>query len=556
MARFKSLWQGLLCAGVKSRLAPLAGLILLAALPRVLMINNTVAPARDAFRFWEASYQLENEPFPQVLRSLKVQPIYPATLIALQWLTAPADPYDWLIANQCWSAVCYLGFLAVAFLVGSLLWKPQLAFFGCLAIGLLPRQIAYSCDVLSDSLFALLWMSSFSLLVLSVRELRCEGMNRKRLLRGCVGLAASGTLSGLAYLTRAEGLLVPVIVLGTLVLVPVMSGQLDRWKSYAGVAASFLVPFGVLAGGYMMLTGQVSPRNSAQAILGGVTVAEHHHVDIPEVFRDAKDSGSKVGEGTQPARPTLAGSLGVLLFEAAQETRGWLLVFAAIGSLHSLTRRQPIVEFLPALLAMAGCSILLVMLHYKAGYLASRYLTPVLPFLGIQAMVGVSVLWNFVIVDLRFPWERSWSLEDLRLRRRLVCALVLAALALGLTLPRWFQPLHPHRYPHMQAATWLAERSKATDLVFDPLVLTAYFSVRHRWLPTASLPEVFPFRFAVIDPNVIHWCDVPTRQAMERIVTEGKLVATFPRAPANDEAGVFLYEVKPLLAQQVNKREL
>jgi hypothetical protein len=92
--------------------------------------------------------------------------------------------------------------------------------------------------------------------------------------------------------------------------------------------------------------------------------------------------------------------------------------------------------------------------------------------------------------------------------------------------------------------------------VFDPLVLTAYFSVRHRWLPTAPLPEALPFRFAVIDPTVFHWCDVPTRKTMERIATEGKLVATFPRAPAIDEAGVFLYEVQPLLAQQVNKREL
>ena len=192
-------------ARLLSRRKHLRNLCLISAValaPRLLMLSTAVAPARDSFRYLAAARALQDLPFTEAVPALDVHPLYPMTLLAakqlLTFLTGMDGPYAWLRAGQLWSLACYLAFLGCAYVAGVGLWSPRTACLGCMALAIVPRQVCYSVDVLSDSLHAALWMACFACLVWTWRRPRvvetdcCCSVRRAHVLdtdRSCIAAA-------------------------------------------------------------------------------------------------------------------------------------------------------------------------------------------------------------------------------------------------------------------------------------------------------------------------------------------------------------------------------
>lgn len=523
------------------------GLILAVALvPRVIVLRNTVAPARDALRYWAAEQELAHGPFPEAIQRLDVPPLYPASLIALRstmthWL-GPIGPEEWLTICQCGSIASYLAFLVAAYLVGAVIWSPPVAACGAIATSILPRQVYYSADVLSDNLFAALWMTAFGLAA-TVFLRRAD-----RAPHGFALAAGAGLLAGLAFWTRTEGLLLAVLFGAA-----VMFGLVFERRRVAPLAlalSGFALTFGPAVSTYVSLSGHLSPRNSARGILGGDTVAEP--VGATAVLRSSLAARAGEEWPAPTARdaplPSLRASAAKLAFEIGQETRVWLLALAVLG----LAARSSGVcaargGWLVAL-ALGGVAAMLLALHLRAGFLASRYLTPILPFVGMGAAVGIAALMNWSERGPRLPWERGWTDWTFRRARRAAAASAIGIIAAAACVPDWFRPLHPYRDGQMRAAAWLKRHAAPDDLIFDPTLFSAYFANRTAWWPHGNEEPLSRCRYAVIDPAAVGRSDAATLAAIERVAAEGRMVVRFPKMPGSAETGVYIYELLPGIA--------
>ncbi|MFO0947258.1 MAG: hypothetical protein U1D30_15165 [Planctomycetota bacterium] len=521
-------------------------LLTLTLVPRVIAIARSVAPARDARRYWTAADLFSHQPFTQVLRSIDAHPLYPYSLHllkrCLRAIGVEVGPQGWFVACQWWSTLTYLVFIACFFEIGTRFWSRPIAFGGCLAVAWLPRQVEYSIDVLSDSLHAACFSLGFLAVVLAMDQSFAADAKHGR--KSIVLFALGGALAGLAYWTRPEGLLLVAIVLSVFVTRQFRSDWRIPWGNWGSCLIAFLLPVALLIGGYVTMLGQLSPKNSAKALVGGVTQAEPGPwIGNALLGRELSPRSSAELEWVRLVSRTWPQVALRALVEVGKEARGWLLVLF----LFALVDRRRTRVYMPrrwfVIYSLLGALAMLLLLGRMVGFVAGRYVMSVLPLFGMVAISGGEA---FVarIRDLpRFLWEKRWSVETLELRRKLVTSGILAAVALSLCVPRWFQRLHPHRTCHREAANWLRRHAGGGEAVFDPSWTTSFFA----GLPRCS-GDSDSFRYAVIDSDALARVDAQARGVLERIDRSGRVVARFERTKGENKGKVLIVEV-PRLAR-------
>ncbi|MGL5096725.1 MAG: hypothetical protein ACRDD1_14115, partial [Planctomycetia bacterium] len=477
-------------------------------------------------------------------------------------VTGDDGPYSWMRAGQGWSVVCSLAFLVASYAAGVQLWGRRLAFCGCLAVWMVPRQVLYASDILSDDLHAAIWMSGFALAVYAWRR------------QSVAAFAGAGLLAGIAFWVRVEAVLLPAAVvsaMGTALLSQCLlpAGWIagDRWapRRWSVALGVFLLAWAVPFGSLVAVAGRLTPRDSGLIVMGVAPTVDERlgpkpggveatiaapPTKEPPVETDAAVAAAALNsltEDTSPRdepEPTAAApavppidapklvdrpfvkmeghelmgfgpTLARLFREVGQETRGWLLALALVGlaarfkPIHTVRGPHLLVVF-----AMLGCGAMLVLLQMRAGYLAGRYMTPLLPLLGVYAMTGAVAVLAWMERIPRLPWERDWTAERVRFVRRYRTVTLMAAVAVFLCVPSWFKPMHRHRQGHMECAAWLAEHAGPGDLVFDPQFVSGFFAGRPLWSPPGKLPRPLPIRYAVVDPTMVYRTDGRTHRAI------------------------------------------
>lgn len=552
--------------GAKTLVCHLAILVLVAVLPRALAVLTAVAPARDSFRFIRAAQTFDSQPFLDAVRSINVHPLYPLGLLFTRKLftavTQIDGAYAWFYAGQLFSVVGYVAFLIASYAAGSLLWNRRIALWGCLGISIVPRQVFYAADVLSDSLHAALWMSAFAFMVFGWKR------------RSSSWLAMSGFLAALAYLTRVEAVLLPLTFIAGILTCQVVPSWRLPWLLWVRLAASFLIAEAALAVPYALTIGNLSPRSTAMVVVGAQVNPTPLITQVPEPPPVTEEQ--QVKETSPPASPAVTQShepeplqtisvvdlvpreythregyeraplwLAVLQLgkEIGQETRGWLLALAVLALATRKRTQVSMPEGLFVLFAIAGCWAMLVLLRMRAGFIAGRYMTPVLPLLSMYAMTGVESAWHLLKNMRRLPWERSLADSGLtRLRIGFLTAVVLLAAGI-LCVPGWFKPLHRYRFGHMLASAWLRNHTEPTDVIFDTAGASSFFADRHCWTPDGPVEAHLLPRYAVIDPTTVYRDDYSMYNAVRLVNERGKLVATFPRRQGSSEIGIFVFDM-------------
>ncbi|MBU0639361.1 MAG: hypothetical protein KKB50_10900 [Planctomycetes bacterium] len=210
--------------------------------------------SRDAVLYCWYARDLGNEGL-GLLKAGEYQqhPLFPLTILGVQRtlraLGAADSPATWQASGQAvvWLAGMLL-VLAAALLTMRIVCVMELpvcpgrsALLALALAAVLPLNTWLSADVMSDQLHALLYLLAVALL-LSLGSWR-------------VALVC-GLVSGLAYLTRPEG--VVVCVAGVAVLLAQV--RTLRWRTVAVRTLALLVGFAACATPYIAATGQLSPK--------------------------------------------------------------------------------------------------------------------------------------------------------------------------------------------------------------------------------------------------------------------------------------------------------
>lgn len=469
--------------------------------PRLLVVFFAVSPARDAMRYWSAADYCLAQPGPAALSLMDCQPLYPMSLALFKWVGLAQTPEAWWRASQIWSVAAYLGFILSAYALGRRLWGRSVAFWGVLAVSFLPRQLRYSSDVLSDNLFSFLVLLGLVFWFMAARESRLNGL----------GAFGAGVVWSLAFLTRVEAIVcVGSVVLATLIHLA-LRPRIGVLPVFVRLVA-MLLPLALTVTALTSVRGPLTVSNTARAVVGASTAVERA---IPPGAAEVAEEKTPV-DAWYPAEGAwgqLAVSTLRAVWESLQETRVWIGVAGMAGLVIWLRGRPNARDSLPIVCLLLGTFLLLVVCRWKAGFLAGRYLMPVVPLLGILTLFALRHFWGSMQPGV----------------------LVAGALTLLTGAASWFEPLHGDRLGHRQAAEWLKTNTSAAEAVFDPSWISGYFAGRPLMIPSAGdtpLPRV-----AVIDLRLLERPPLELAPAI-RWAAHGQTLAEFPRSADSPTPGV------------------
>lgn len=507
---------------------------LIVLIPRLLTLIFAVAPARDAIRYWSAADLFYTQPFLSALRGADSYPIYPLSLATLKWFGLANTPEMWWRSSQLLSLACYVTFLWFSYLVGRRLFGSRIACWGIVLVSILPRQIRYSVDVLSDNLGVALGMASLWMLLRAV--------DQPRSVRQMFQLVCAGFVLGIAALTRIESVIVPLAVICAFVVWFTFHSRRIAW-AVPFQATAYILPIVLLVGGYIAARGELSPRNTARAILSQQTMLERDPTAKPVEWKTPVDAWMPISSGLHGSawlRATAGGwtvSSLRALWEFLQETRGVVGVFFFVGLFVWFRTPQASLSKSIVLWLIVGSFALVVLCRWRAGFVAGRYFLLVLPLCAMIAAKGIQSLLEAIH---RRSIARNQHAPWIGLSPARGVAFGLGALIIGVSVPAWMERLHADRFGHRAAADWLLEHTRDGEAVFDPSWVSAYFSGR----PMASLTPGVPTqtRYAVIDRSLSAAPPSGTAPAI-RFAESGRVVAEFPKRAGSQTIGVRIIEL-------------
>lgn len=376
-------------------------------------------------------------------------PVYPVAIAAAHRLLGIADdPQGWQTAAQVVSVLAGAALVVPLYLVTLELFGVTAAWLACLLAFLVPSTSHVLADVLSEGLFLLAWTWG---VWCGLRFFRAGAVR---------WLVPTIACAGLAYLTRPEGLLLPVALAATLILTPMAASW--RLSRTAWLRATALVVAGpiLVVGPYVAIKGGIGTKPAVARLLG-----------------TAPRSAATAVERERPLDPdeSVLKAIAVAwrgMFRAVQgAVTTPLLILAAIG----LLRRAPAVD--PGqsrgrlFVAIYGTMwmLALVRLYATGGYCTPRHaLILALPMIAAAAH-GLARLGDRIAAAL--PADQG------RLARGLTCAAGIAMVA-GVYGPKTLAPLNAESSGYRQAGAWLAAHSAADARVLDLKGWAMFYSGR------------------------------------------------------------------------------
>ncbi len=487
---------------------------------RLVQVSNTELTTRDSIAFIRAAWRLEHEPWGEVIRGEAHHPGYAFTV----WLVArPVRafmtdlPQAMQRSAQVASALASILLAVAMFALGKHLFDARVGFWAALLFQVLPSSGRLMADGLSEPLFLLLVTAA---LICAARAL--EG--------GRVGwFALCGLLTGLAYLTRTEGLLILPVLL--VVLIGLQWSRSWRRTRLAlcrdGLAVTSACA--VVAVPFMLHIGAVSLKASYRDMLKeegwrqptrAAAAPPAHAVAAPlplavwEIGPDITPR-DRVGGAARSLCVTidkgffhvltLPALLGVWIFRR----RGFKVPVVWNLFLSGL--------FLMGLLWRLGCS---------AGYIGERHVMLIVLGGVYFAIAAVGVLGARLTRG-----GAAWP------------ALVVLVGIVGFCLPKTLGRLHGHRTGFREAGAWLAANTAPGDEVFDPLAWAGYHSGRLFVRPGAPRSDP-PVCYVVIErsdnPHPHLWY---LTELAEKLAARGEEVHRVPASRGRSGAELVIYRV-------------
>lgn len=514
----------------------LLGLLVLFVLPlRVWLLCGTEVAARDSIGYIRYALAFEKMPWDDVLETSDQHPGYPiavwAVSVPVRAVLGATNPRAMQLSAQLVSLIASLLLLLPTYHLGRLLLGRAAGFGGSLLFQFWPVTAHHLSDGISEPLFLLLAVTALCLAASAVVA-RCPWR-----------FALCGLFTGLAYLTRPEGIL--VLPAATLVLAALQLRPTSRvpWRRFAACGACLLLATLLSGSVYVAATGRITNKISARAVIDfvrGLVAA-----DDPDTDRRVAAAGRALAPGTLLAAtypPTdskgtrLALSLRALLMELNQSLHyaGTFPALLGLWWCFGSLRRRP--EFWVVALYAALHTAALLALALVVCYVSDRH-TMVLVLLG-------SYLAAFALCELPRRLFALWNRgkTDVPWRPAATWAAALIAVMVAVCLPRSLQRLHGNRAGNHAAGLWLAEHVRPGEPVIDDHAWS-HFYAGMLFTERSKIPVPAGGRCYVVltrsrdrddRPGRRPWCDEEKRARKG----EGELVYQWPARVPADEARI------------------
>ncbi|MHC5211263.1 MAG: glycosyltransferase family 39 protein [Planctomycetota bacterium] len=465
-------------------------IVLLAVGLRVMAWANAVQMTNDGVDFlWQAQRMLEGE-F-RIAFSHPYHPLFALLTTAIATLTGD-------VVTAALAVSIASGVLVVVAVHGlarlALPNRPDVAWCAALLAALHERTLLLTSDITSDGLFLALFLAALAMM------LAAEQSRRFRL-----RMLAAGTLAGLAYLTRPEGLFLAGVAAAWLLLgvtrrTARRGRPLPRPPAYLAGASMFLLGLSVVAGPYVGTLHEITGRwglslkpSVVAAGLGGAaawTAPADAPISSPRVggWSDEDLVASTPAPPPDPV-PTAIPDRGAggpdaaqvilevgtgLIHSAAELFRAMRLdvaVLALLGLPLFVRRRSGLLLLMVAL--MAGWVLVGTTQWVTSGYLARRHMLA--PALLALPLAGAGLVWL---------WGTSRRSASRRLLGRAFVLLLLVAAGASGARTR-----HTNHIPRVEALHWASEHSAPDERIGVPRRKDGHDAGRATLLVTLPCPE-------------------------------------------------------------------
>ena len=503
-------------------------LLVLAGGMRLWQVGNTEVTSRDSVMYIRFAWRLENEPWPQVFQTGVHHPGYGLLVYTFgkpMRAAFPDDiPYAMQLAAQLAAALCGLLLVVPMYYLGRELFDRRVGFWGALLFQCIPSSGRLMADGLSEPMFLLLTSTA---LLFAVRAL---GTGHIRWFVLC------GLTTGLAYLTRQEGLLVVLVTL--VVLVGLQFSP--RWRRSRGKfvtqGACLVAGCAVLAVPFMVLIGDVSLKASAKHMLEAdgwkmpdkprdTPRVSHVHAPLPLAKWN-------IGTGITPQDRYLWAAL--TLAEMLDKAFFHFFLYPALLGVWLFRHRFAEV---PGMWVLLVCGLVLMPLLYKLGqsngYISERH--------AILLVLG-GIFWSVAGVG----WLAGWVAARTTRVSAPMLSLIVLLVATGVCLPRTLARLHGNRDGFREVGVWMAHNTKAGDEILDPMSWTSYHAGRlfvegRSDIPRSDPPVCYVVLEQSKNPHLHIWYLMePAKKLAER----GKVCHSVTVQRGKEEAKIEVFRVE------------
>ncbi len=453
-------------------------------------------------------------------------PLHPLLIVAAHHLVGGDGPGSWQRAALvlCFTAGVFL--VVPVYLLALELFGDRAAWLACLLTIANPIVGYIVLNVLSESTFLFWW--TFGLWA-SVRFLR-EGR--------FLWLPLASGLGALAYLTRPEGMLLPVALAATLVMLPLLRVTRINWPRWWRALAFLVGGLVFLVGPYIALKGGLGTKPPIARVLGltphAPPLALEREIPLPQ--------------GQTTIETYRLGTIRVL--EVFRDATTFSLVpLAILGILMAARHRARARATLFLAIVLTASAVALVRLYATAGYCDPRH--------GIVAGLLLTLAAAHAITELldRASIPGRWlGLPHERLRPGPAVWAMLLALLITLPELRDLGPSNPGPYSvYHNTGEWLAQHTHADEQVLDLTDWSLYFSRR----PGYKFAEVYD---AHADPQtrwiVVREGQIDGRQPYSQVVRDligGRApVALLPAGPGANHLRIHIYDRRASGTQTAN----
>ena len=430
-------------------------LLACALLVRGLIWANTEILARDGIGFIEIAQRLESESWSTVLREAPQHPLYPVHIL---WtakvyrglISRPLTNPDW---QQCAHAANVLMGVLMSiplFLLCRRLVGAWTAFGAVLLFTVLPVPAQVTSDTLSEGSY-LCWCAVALWLL-------AEGLCRGT----WVWFAGAGLASGLAYLTRPEGAVLPIAGLTVLAWTWLRDRKPGGWRRSLAAALSLSLVTCATVAPYWLTIGKLGGKNTFNQMLGNSSaclVTGQSAWLMATRFQPGVD-----GLAWDDVTPLFVAA--VVVKEVGKGTHytglglavvGLVLFFRTVGTDRD---RRRIGLLLAAVIIIN--TIILYWLGWRAHYLSERHTVLIVLSLCPFMMITIARLGRIPKLAERVPYLAPLTL----------------VLLVGVAMVPNLKPRHQQRLAHRSAGEWLAAHWQPGDHLTDPYGYATFYAGR------------------------------------------------------------------------------
>ena len=209
----------------------------------------------DGLRYVAQAQKIDQGSWSEAVAHAVDHPAYPLGIAVVHRLLGGYGPIAWQAAAQAASIIAGVLLVVPVYLFALELYGSPTAWLACALTFLVPLTGHVLADVLAEGTFLLFWVTGCWAALRYLRDGRTGW------------LAVTIMFAALAYLTRPEGLLLPLALVGTLVLMVCRPAWRFPWPVWKRSVLPLAGPL-LLAGPYVTLRGGIATKPAVARLLG------------------------------------------------------------------------------------------------------------------------------------------------------------------------------------------------------------------------------------------------------------------------------------------------